>query len=114
MRRPIDKNVCSNKTSECRVNSTCDLDDVLVVMFVRRRDGRTCLRYAARNGKVECLRYLLEEREHSVDSRSEDGTMPLHLACFGACPYAVQYLIDKGADILAKNDSLWRSLRVPP
>ena len=71
---------------------------------IRRRDGKTCLHYAARNGKVECLRYLLEEREHSVDSRSGDGTTPLHLACFGACPHAVQYLIDKGADIFAIND----------
>lgn len=71
---------------------------------LRRRDGKTSLHYAARNGKLECMRYLVEDRHHSVDSRSGDGSTPLHLACFGAYPQAVQYLIDKGADIHAIND----------
>jgi ankyrin repeat protein len=70
----------------------------------RRRDGKTSLHYAARNGKLECMRYLVEDRDHSVDIRSGDGSTPLHLACFGAYPQAVRYLIDKGADIHAIND----------
>ena len=73
---------------------------------LRRRDGKTCLHYAARNGKLECIRYLVEERSHAVDVRSGDGTTPLHMACFGAFPKVVQYFIDKGADIHAVNDWL--------
>lgn len=77
--------------------------------LVRRRDGKTCLHYAARNGRVDCLRYLLtelpEEQLHSVDERSGEGTTPLHLACYGGHPKAVKYLVEThGADVHATND----------
>lgn len=84
----------------------------------RRRDGKTCLHYAARNGHLHCIRYLLgplvqppadENRNrhiaHMVDERSGEGTTPLHLACYGGHPGAVRYLVeDLGADPHATND----------
>ena len=83
----------------------------------RRRDGKTCLHYAARNGHVNCIRYLLEPESlgqpeninsltpHTVDERSGEGTTPLHLACYGGHPRAVKHLVEEfGADPHAKND----------
>ena len=80
----------------------------------RRRDGKTCLHYAARNGHVHCIRYLLElessdqpghETLHTVDERSGEGTTPLHLACYGGHPRAVKYLVEEfGANPRVSND----------
>jgi ankyrin repeat protein len=86
---------------------------------VRRRDGKTCLHYAARNGHIDCIQYLLQDTNrhhlhhqqpkfhelHPVDERSGEGTTPLHLACYGGHPTAVKYLIEEhGANVHAKND----------
>lgn len=69
-----------------------------------RRDGKTALHYAARNGQVSCLDYLVVSKKWDVDARSGDGTTPLHLACFGGHPDAVQWLLDRGAQPAWRND----------
>lgn len=79
------------------------------IRSVRRRDGKTCLHYAARNGHVDCIRYLLteldEHQRHSVDERSGEGATPLQLACYGGHPRAVKDLVMKyGADVHGTND----------
>ncbi len=86
---------------------------------VRRRDGKTCLHYAARNGHIHCIRYLLElgssvqtddenlhcQTRYTVDERSGEGTTPLHLACYGGHPRVVKLLVEEfGADASATND----------
>jgi hypothetical protein len=64
---------------------------------LRRRDGKTCLHYAARNGHIDCIRFLLDEttKLHSVDEKSGDGTTPLHLACYGGQYETAKYLIEQ-------------------
>jgi hypothetical protein len=71
---------------------------------IGRRDGKTSLHYACRNGRFECVRYLVEERRHDVNEVSGDGTTPLHLACFGAHPTVVKYLLTQGAHAHQTND----------
>jgi Ankyrin repeats (3 copies) len=71
---------------------------------VRRRDGKTALHFAARNGHVDCIRYLLKENLCQVDEASGDGTTPLHLACFGGQVETFDLLLERGADVARTND----------
>jgi len=59
----------------------------------RRRDGKTCLHYAARNGRLSCIRYLVEIQQMDLNIASGDGTTPLHMACYGGHLSAIQYLV---------------------
>lgn len=63
----------------------------------RRRDGKTCMHYAARNGQNHIIDYLVKEKSAQIDMvnlMSGDGTTPLHLACFGGHLKTVQHLIE--------------------
>ena len=72
---------------------------------MRRRDGKTALHYAARNGKIPCIDYLIQEHGHAVDEVSGDGTTPFHLACYGGHLEAMERLIHThGANPLLSND----------
>jgi ankyrin repeat protein len=88
----------------CSLINDAVLDRNAIGMKLRRRDGKTCLHYASRNGQLNCIQYLVEERGESVDVRSGDGTTPLHLACYGAKPDTVNMLIKYGANVKAVND----------
>lgn len=70
----------------------------------RRRDGKTGLHYAARNGRLDCVKYLIDECGCSVDDKSGDGTTPFHLACFGVHLETARLLLDRGADPHHVND----------
>lgn len=72
----------------------------------RRRDGKTSLHYAARNGQNACIDLLLSRQDAPpVDIPSGDGTTPLHMACYGGHPSTVKHLIQKhGADVHAVNE----------
>ena len=72
----------------------------------RRRDGKTSLHYAARNGHNNIIDLLLSRNDAPpVDIRSGDGTTPLHMACYGGHPSTVMHLVEThNADIFALND----------
>ena len=79
----------------------------------RKRDGKTCLHYAARNGHDHIIRHLLTccEMESSsimdVDMISNDSTTPLHLSCYGGHSSTINLLITTyKADLLKVNS--WR------
>jgi hypothetical protein len=80
------------------------LDEASLPKKVRRRDGKTSLHYAARNGHVGSARYLIEDQGYYVDEASGDGTTPLHMACFGGHLSVAEYLIRAGARVDASND----------
>ncbi|CAJ1951138.1 unnamed protein product [Cylindrotheca closterium] len=71
---------------------------------LRRRDGKTSLHYAARNGHLNCVKYLIEKEGYQVEEASGEGTLPLHMACFGGHLPVVQYLVEQGADVHARNE----------
>jgi ankyrin repeat protein len=72
----------------------------------RRRDGKTSLHYAARNGHNNIIDLLLARHDAPpVDARSGDGTTPLHMACYGGHPTTVKHLIETHhADVFAINE----------
>ena len=100
----------------------------------RKRDGKSSLHYASRNGHLHVIQFLVDpttsfittmgmgtrtcaarditrvgtKRNIStmeVDVTSGDGTTPLHLACYGGHFKVIQYLIEHAkADIYREND----------
>lgn len=90
----------------------------------RRRDGRTSLHFACKNGRDGVISYLIEERgklaNPDVDIPTGDGTTPLHLACFSAHFSTVRLLIERyGADVQRQNDwdcgvAHWIAMSVNP
>ena len=85
----------SNKNSE----------DILTAKKKKRRDGKTTLHYASRNGKTEIIKYLLSApSKHDVDVISGDGTTPLHMAFYGGHLEAIKCLIDNKANMHKQNE----------
>jgi hypothetical protein len=71
---------------------------------IRRRDGKTPLHYAARNGRIDCARYLLKQAQADVNTVSGDGTTPLHMACYGGHEAMVHFLMNEaGAEVSSRN-----------
>ncbi|CAK9084499.1 unnamed protein product [Durusdinium trenchii] len=70
---------------------------------VCRRDGRSPLHWAARFGRLEMCRFLLEVGLGRVEDRSADGTSPMMLACFGGHIDVVELLVQSRADLFARN-----------
>jgi uncharacterized protein YndB with AHSA1/START domain len=54
---------------------------------------------AAALGQVDRLRELLDADPGLVDSLSDDGFTPLHLACFAGGPDSVRLLVERGAPL---------------
>ena len=98
---------CLQYLLNLRINQQQSSSDKIKTLSkrIRRRDGKTCLHYAARNGQLHIAKYLIEVMEYKVDERSGEGSTPLHLACYGGHPEMIEYLHGTaGADIHAVND----------
>ena len=72
----------------------------------RRRDGKTCLHYAARNGQLNCIQYLVEVQQMDLDGASGEGTTPLHMACYGGHLPAIHYFVEYAAKQSLPNPAL--------
>ena len=79
-------------------------DDKAYNNKLRRRHGKSTMHFAARNGRLEVINFLLGANSAAVDEPSGDRTTPLHLALYGGHLAAVHLLLQNGADPLATND----------
>jgi ankyrin repeat protein len=93
-----------NRSEKDTASASESLSSAPVGKKTRRRDGKTCLHYAARNGHVDCIAFLLDEQNHNIDDVSGDGTTPFHMACFGGHVKVARLLMKKGANIFATNE----------
>jgi endonuclease YncB( thermonuclease family) len=65
--------------------------------------GLTALHYAARQGRVDILRFLLLQQA-PLDVRDHRSATPLHLAAREGQLAAVQALVEAGADVLVRDE----------
>ena len=64
----------------------------------RQKDGMSSILLACRNGKVDLVRYLLDQGASPEDKEYYGGTCLMAAACY-AHPDCVSCLIDAGADV---------------
>jgi ankyrin repeat protein len=68
--------------------------------------GDTPLHWAAANGKLGVVKYLVEEKDADANAANEDGNTPLHRAAANGKLDVVKYLVEeKGADANAANNN---------
>ncbi|CAK9150992.1 unnamed protein product, partial [Ilex paraguariensis] len=68
------------------------------VADVKDANKRGALHFAAREGKTEVCKYLLEDLKLDVDTKDEDGETPLIHAARQGHTSTAKYLIECGAD----------------
>ncbi|KMP01227.1 hypothetical protein CIRG_01367 [Coccidioides immitis RMSCC 2394] len=54
------------------------------------------------DGDLECVKKCCAREDFNVDQRDHTGRMPLHLAVMCGTPEIVQYLVDRGAKLVAR------------
>lgn len=68
--------------------------------------GFTPLTWSARNGHMNVLEYLCDERKCSTEKGSFGGLKPLHHACNKNLESIVKYLISAGSDANSTDDNM--------
>jgi len=67
--------------------------------------GKTPLHYAAQNGHLSIVEYLVNQKADR-DAKNIDGKTPLHLAANNGHLSVVEYLVNQKADINAKDNDV--------
>jgi ankyrin repeat protein len=71
-------------------------------------EGNTCLHIASKNYKLECVELLVEYLPVNCENLKKET--PLHLAAYKGMEDIVEYLLEKGAEIDAKDEKGWTAL----
>jgi ankyrin repeat protein len=69
--------------------------------------GYTPLEHAIENNQIDCVKYLVEERNAHVNSYDSEGRGPIHMAAIYGRFECLVYLVDNGANINAVARYLW-------
>lgn len=83
------------------------LDDVIELINQginpnsRNINGDTALRFAAENGHIDIVKYLIEDAGVDVNSANNDGTTALMMATINNNPDLISYLARMGANVNA-------------
>lgn len=76
----------------------------------KNEDGETALHIAAEEGQVKVVRELVKKYNFLISDQNEESNTPLHLACLHGQNDVVKVLLSAGADVQARNTSLWTPL----
>nr|XP_029119504.1 uncharacterized protein LOC105042167 isoform X1 [Elaeis guineensis] len=74
------------------------------VADVKDANKRTALHFAAREGRTDVCKYLLEELKLDVNMRDDDGETPLIHASRQGHFLTAKYLLEQGADLSASSE----------
>ena len=87
------------------IDSLLDSDKLSSVYKLCDNEGNTLLHLACRHQRKNVVQHLIYERGANVDARknSEDGEAPIHIAAQSQSKEIVDILLNKGADIEAKD-----------
>ncbi|XP_026437755.1 26S proteasome non-ATPase regulatory subunit 10-like [Papaver somniferum] len=77
---------------------------------VKDEDGIGCLHFAAAGGSLQVCKYLLENLKLDVDSKDGKGHTPLCHATIQGHLETVRYLLERGANVDALNDTSYTPL----
>jgi ankyrin repeat protein len=70
-----------------------------------KQDEAKLLILATQKSRLDILKYLVDENYLNVNAKDEEGKTAFIQACMTANMETIKYLLDKGADINAKNDT---------
>ncbi|XP_026431166.1 serine/threonine-protein phosphatase 6 regulatory ankyrin repeat subunit B-like [Papaver somniferum] len=73
-------------------------------------NGRRAIHHAASGGKLDVLKYLIEEIKLDVDVKDGRGETPLSWAAIEGCVAAVEYLLQMGVNPEIRNERNMNSL----
>lgn len=89
-------------------NIAAQLDDgkglAQTVSEVKDANKRGALHFAAREGKIEMCKFLVQDLKLDINVQDEDGDTPLHHAARQGHTATAKYLIERGADIAASSE----------
>uniref|UniRef100_A0A166DXW2 Serine/threonine-protein kinase BSK1-like TPR repeats domain-containing protein n=1 Tax=Daucus carota subsp. sativus TaxID=79200 RepID=A0A166DXW2_DAUCS len=74
------------------------------VAEVKDANKRGALHFAAREGKTEMCKFLIEDLKLDINVKDEDGDTPLHHAARQGHTATAKYLIEHGADVAASSE----------
>ena len=70
----------------------------------------TTIHEAAEKGDLADVKRHLARRGAALESKNEQGCMPLHVAAYAGHTEVVNFLLKKGADVQAKDEEGWTPL----